>query len=183
MEPTALVGRVTDVQPHPDNDKLNNKMDIVTISGRTNVANRPSPDEPRYKVGDFAVMLAENTILPDWLMKSLGMWDDKKNQGMLGGKKKNRLRPRAMGIDNKITSEVALYPCKWESHPDRIVNGQRMQSGVIVLSDWSGEDWPKDVAENTPHQIISSVASDELTPEGMNVAWNLGIEEVYEEKE
>jgi len=228
MKPSALVGKVVDVQPHPENDKLNKPLDIVTlvIDGqaaadnqlyamqRVNVADRPSPDEPRYKVGDFAVMLEQNTILSDGLMQHLGLWDASKKKGMLGGKNKNRLRPRSMGIDNKITSEVALCPVWWTRMPNKVLGGATYQEGVLrftpnYLTDF-GEtwiertpcrivtrgSWPNPEIENTT--IVSIVRNDFMmpwtpsdtaeiddgfSPAGENVAWNLGIEEVYEEKE
>ena len=174
----AYVGRVSDVQPHPDNDELNTKMDIVTIAGKTNVATRPLPNRPRYRVGDFAVLLTENMILPEWLLKKLGLWNVEKNQGMLGGKGKNRLRPRAIGLTNKIMSEVALYPCKWRPYADRFIQSKRRQTGTIILTDWDGKNWPKDEAEHIPHRVIMAIGEHALWPDGVDVAWNLGIEEI-----
>lgn len=102
----ANIGRVSAVLPHPDSDKL----DLVTISGYINVANRPSPDHPRYRVGDLAVLLPENLILPDRLIKHLDMWDNAKDRGGLAGGKGNRTKPRRAG---GIMSEVALCKIVW----------------------------------------------------------------------
>lgn len=104
---TALVGKVTAVVPHPESDKL----DIVTIGGKTNVANRPAPEQPRYKVGDYAIILEENLILPDDLIKHLHMWDHDKNKGGLAGGKGNRTKGRKVG---GILSEVALCAVDWD---------------------------------------------------------------------
>lgn len=174
--PKVLIGRVTNVQPHPDNDKLRNKMDIVTVSGKTNVANRPSPDQPRYKVGDYAAMLTENLILPDWLLKHLDLWDDEKNKGILAGAG-NRLKPRALGLKNKILSEVALCAITWTQLPDAPfdvpfdVSGFASQCGSIVIT-------------NDIHCVINKVVkigiTTDISPEGHNVAALMGIEEQYE---
>jgi hypothetical protein len=98
----AIVAQVTNVSPHPMSDKL----DIVSIGGKTNVANRPEPNTPRYKVGDYAVMLEDNLILPAWLLRRLDMWNDEKGKGSLAGNKGNRTKGRKIA---EVMSEVALY--------------------------------------------------------------------------
>jgi hypothetical protein len=102
---SVKIAQVTSVVPHPDSDKL----DIVTIAGKINVANRPAPETPRYKVGDYAIVLEENLILPEKLIKHLHMWDDVKNKGGMAGSKGNRTKGRNVG---GIKSEVALCECK-----------------------------------------------------------------------
>ena len=97
----APVGIVTDVQPHPNSASL----DIVTIVGKINVANRPAPEQPRYKIGDHAIVLGENLILPEALIKHLDMWNEVKNKGGLAGNKGNRTKARNVG---GVLSEVAL---------------------------------------------------------------------------
>lgn len=109
----AIVAQVTDVKPHPISDNL----DVVTIGGKTNVANRPEPNTPRYKVGDYAVMLEDNLILPEWLLKRLDMWNHEKNKGGLAGSKGNRTKGRMIGKTETfpgVFSEVALYACIYD---------------------------------------------------------------------
>jgi len=84
----VFAARVDAVTAHTDSDKL----DLVSIAGHINVANRPAPGVPRYKVGDYAVVLGENLILPDYLIKHLHMWDEVKNKGGLAGSKGNRTK-------------------------------------------------------------------------------------------
>lgn len=99
----AILARVTDVQPHPSSDK---PMDIVLIDGKTNVADRPASGEPRYKIGDWAVVLHEGLLLPEWLLRHNGLWDDEKGKGRLAGAKGNRTKARRTA---GILSEVALF--------------------------------------------------------------------------
>lgn len=98
----AIVGQVTNVEQHPESENL----DVVTINGKINVANRPEPNQPRYKVGDYAVVLEDGLILPEWLLKELDMWDHAKNKGGLAGNKGNRTKGRKIA---GVFSEVALY--------------------------------------------------------------------------
>ncbi len=161
------VWRVTDVRPHPDSDKL----DIVTIAGKTNIANRPSPDQPRYKVGDYAVVLDENLILPEALIKHLDMWDHAKNKGGLAGSKGNRTKARKVG---GILSEVALCAVEWRRDDDKPVENDPnhvAQYGVISIPMEGG-----DVATMTMKLVDrSDPNATDITPEGHNVANLLGI--------
>jgi len=101
MEPRALIGRVTDVQPHPNSDKL----DIVSIGGKTNIADRPAPGVPRYEIGDYAVILVENLILPERLLKRMELWNEERGRGYLAGSKGNRTKARKIA---DIVSECLL---------------------------------------------------------------------------
>lgn len=126
-ESRAYVACVTDVQPHPESDNL----DIVTIAGRINIANRPAIGQPRYAIGDYAIVLEENLILPDWLLKHIDMWDHQKNKGVLAGSKGNRTKGRNIA---GIRSEVALCAVTWqlddvnpiEGHPDHSLQHYRL---------------------------------------------------------
>ena len=139
----APIGRVSAVVPHPNSDKL----DLVTILGYTNVANRPSPDQPRYRVGDLAVVLPENLILPDRLIQHLDMWDHAKNRGGLAGGKGNRTKPRRAA---DIMSEVALCKIVW-------TDGRIVIEGLDV-----------------DHRLVS-LSDDTVNPEGYDMADVLGI--------
>jgi hypothetical protein len=97
----VFIDQVTSVEPHPQSDTL----DIVTIGGQTNVANRPAPDQPRYKTGDYAAVLKENLILPEFLLRDLDLWDEQKQKGRLAGSKGNRTKARNI---QGVPSEVAL---------------------------------------------------------------------------
>lgn len=111
---SVFVARVDSVVPHPESDRL----DLVSIAGRTNVANRPAPETPRYKVGDYAIVLTENLILPEDLIRQLDMWDEAKNKGGLAGSKGNRTKARRVG---GVMSEVALCAVQWDPEAGKLV--------------------------------------------------------------
>ena len=108
----AIVRQVTDVQPHPKSDSL----DVVTIGSVTNVANRPSPDTPRYSIGDYAIILEDNLLLPEWLLKHLDMWNHEKNKGGLAGNKGNRTKGRMIGKTEDFPGiySIALFGCIYD---------------------------------------------------------------------
>ena len=110
----AIVGQVTDVKQHPESETLDN----VTINGKINVANRPEPNQPRYKIGDYAVVLEDGLILPEWLLKELDMWNHDKNKGGLAGNKGNRTKGRKIA---GVFSEVALYAASIDNGDIRIL--------------------------------------------------------------
>ena len=110
-----LVGYVTSVEPHPKNNELNNKLDVVTISDKINVANRLDDDQPRYKIGDYAAMIPENFILPEWLLKKMGLWNDNKSKGVLSGKQGNRTKSRNI---QGVLSEVALVKLQCDMYKE-----------------------------------------------------------------
>jgi tRNA-binding EMAP/Myf-like protein len=167
MKAQAFVGVVTKVEPHPESDKL----DIVTISEKINIANRETPDQPRYKVGDCAVMLTENMLLPEWLLKRLDMWDETKNKGALAGKLGNRLKPRRMA---GIMSEVALLPISWtqEDQPLQDYTVRRVKLSVDA----------EDVFEGATAMYVHVLKENtgDFIPVGMDVAGMLDIKEIYE---
>lgn len=108
----AIVTKVTDVQPHPRSDTL----DVVKLGEVTNVANRARPDTPRYAVGDYAVVLEDNLVLPEWLLKHGDMWNPDKNRGVLAGSKGNRTKSRMIGKAEDFPGihSTALHGCIYD---------------------------------------------------------------------
>lgn len=161
----VTVEQVSDVQPHPNSVTL----DIVTINGKTNVANRPSPNQPRYKIGDYAVVLQEGLVLPDDLLKHLDMWDETKNKGCLAGSKGNRTKARKVA---GIVSEVALCAVDWT------ITGNIEVPDLPGFSRWTGR---LDIDSENNRSIIKFklARQDEnisaFTPEGIDVSRELGI--------
>lgn len=74
------------VEDHPNADRL----DIVRLDDTDYVC---VSMKGLYKTGDTAVFLPEGTVLPDDLLKTLGLWDDEKQKGVLAGTKGNRVKP------------------------------------------------------------------------------------------
>jgi hypothetical protein len=125
IDMSVFVGKVSAVVAHPDSDKL----DLVTIRGFTNVANRPAPNTPRYSVGDHAIVFTENLILPDNIIKHLHMWDYDKNKGGMAGSKGNRTKGRNVG---GIRSEVALHAVKWDADANTLTIPVEGQDDFVV---------------------------------------------------
>jgi hypothetical protein len=146
MEPRAIISRVTDVQRHPNSDKLN----IISIAGKINIADQPVPGVPRYQIGDYAVVLVENLLLPEWLLRHMELWNEDRNRGFLAGGKGNRTKSRKIA---EIVSEVALCKINWNA----TANDERclriwldMDDGRTLIL--SGTELP-DIPDLTPDRI------------------------------
>ena len=162
------IGRVTEVQPHSTSENL----DVVTIAGKVNVANRPAHGRPRYRVGDYAVVLQEGLILPDALIKHLDMWDDVKNKGCLAGGKGNRTKGRRVG---GVLSEVALCAVEWEITERQMLDvcpSYLVEYGALTIPGEGGGAMLMQVFLNATNPEKST---SRLTPEGYDVAALLGI--------
>lgn len=143
---------ISEVRPHP----WNNNLDIVTVAGRINVASRSKPDLPRYKAGDFAVVLDQNLVVSEDLQKYLDH----------GHVEQDRIK---IGLIQGVVSEVALCAVDWVREPDRVSD----QAGYVVQIGWlevagHGMSSMRLVRCDDPDRI-------ELSPEGYDVGSLLGV--------
>jgi len=82
------VRRVDAVEKHPKADRLT----INRIGEFTCISNLRDDGTPRYAAGDLVVYIPEAAIVPEWVLKQIGFWDDEKNRGMLSGSGYNRVK-------------------------------------------------------------------------------------------
>jgi hypothetical protein len=96
MSFVAPVCEVTAVKDHPKAERLS----LVSIRDGNG---GPLPDlvsakledgSPRYRVGDWAVFLPVDSVLPEWLLRKMDFWDEVKGKGTLGGSRGTRLKMR-----------------------------------------------------------------------------------------
>lgn len=103
------VVRVESVEDHPNAERLSlvrlQGLGYLCISGKL------SDGSHRYVPGDFCVYIPSQSVLPEWLLKSMGFWNDEIGKGTLAGSQGNRVKPiRLRGI----FSEGVLYPVGWD---------------------------------------------------------------------
>ena len=90
---------------HPNADRLS----LVKLRGvdHTCISAKLEDGSHQYKPGDLAVYIPSSAILPQWLLKQMGFWNEKENKGTLAGSNGNRVKPvRLRGI----FSEGVLLP-------------------------------------------------------------------------
>jgi len=86
------------IEPHPNADaiELARVGDYLCIVGKG-----------QFKTGEIAVYLPEAAIVPERLLKRIGLWNEEKGIGMLAGKQGNRVRAIKL---RGIVSQGLIYP-------------------------------------------------------------------------
>ena len=99
------VVRVAAVEEHPNADRLS----LVRLEGLGYlcIANKREDGSPRYRPGDFVVYIPSASVLPEWLLKEMGFWNEETGKGMLAGSAGDRVKPLKL---RGIFSEGVLYP-------------------------------------------------------------------------
>jgi len=49
-----------------------------------------------FKTGDLVAYIGENSVVPEWVLKQYGYWDEAKNKGILAGKLGNRVKAKKL---------------------------------------------------------------------------------------
>ena len=104
---SCQVVQVASVEHHPNADRLS----IVGLRnlGYTAISAKLDDGSHRYNPGDYVVYIPTAAVLPEFLMKSMGFWNESTNMGTLAGKQGNRVKPvRLRGI----YSEGILMPVR-----------------------------------------------------------------------
>jgi len=77
------VVKIQKIEEHGNADAL----EIATIHGFRSVVKKN-----QYRAGDLAVYIPEAALIPEYLLKRLGMWDNEKSKGRLNGPDGNRVK-------------------------------------------------------------------------------------------
>ena len=98
------VRKIDSKEAHPNADRLT----IYHIGGYTCISNKLEDGSDRYNVGDLVVYIPSDSLLPQWMLKKMGFWDEANSKGTLCGKDGNRVRPCKL---RGVFSEGLLFPC------------------------------------------------------------------------
>lgn len=96
------VVRIDAIEEHPNADSL----EIAVVGGYRSIAKIGT-----FKAGDIAVYIPEAAVLPDWLIKKMGLWNEKTDKGNLAGKQGNRVKAIKL---RGVVSQGLLYPILWD---------------------------------------------------------------------
>ena len=99
------VVKIDDVIRHPNADSLI----ICKIGGYDCISSDISPGVERYKKGDYVVYIPEGAVLPEWMLKQMGFWNEEKGIGMLSGKQGNRVKAIKL---RGVVSQGVMYPIR-----------------------------------------------------------------------
>lgn len=166
------VVKIDNKSNHPNADRLT----IYNIGGYTLVSAKLPNGQDRYEVGDWVVYIPEGSLVPQWLLKELGLWDDDKQKGILGGSKGDRVVPVKL---RGVVSEGLMYSCVSEKEdpdfggswfmcndPDKevrhlYVNGllETVQLGQDVSDLLGVQKWVPCVPTKLQGEVFSSTSS------------------------
>jgi len=85
------------IQPHNNADAL----EIANIKGYQSIVRKG-----QFQTGDLAVYIPEQSIVPEWLLRRLNLWDDEKGKGKLAGSNGDRVKAVKL---RGIVSQGLLY--------------------------------------------------------------------------
>ena len=138
------VVRIVDpVEDHPNADRLS----IIKIGGYVCISGKLDDGSHRYKQGDLVAYVPEGAILPDWLMKRDGYWDNVKDKPAFKRVKAKKLRGVfSQGLLVKINESFNTHIAEYSVD---------VENGVYEL-------------------LLTPISSNE-TIEGMDVSEILGI--------
>lgn len=99
------VVRIASVTNHSGADRLS----IVSLEGfgYLCISAKLEDGSPRYVPGDLVVYIPSSAVLPEWLLKDMGFWNEETSKGMLAGSAGDRVKPLKL---RGIFSEGLLYP-------------------------------------------------------------------------
>jgi RNA ligase (TIGR02306 family) len=112
------------VENHPNADRLS----IVRIDGYTCVSAKLADGSHRYKPGDLVVYIPVGGILPEWLLRDMGLWDEAGGKGRCAGAAGDRLSAVTL---RGVRSRGLLYPVEKETD----------ESGCLTIPIWTGSEW------------------------------------------
>ena len=87
MDFKCEVLQIDEVIRHPNA----NKLAICKIKGYNCITSDLEDGTPRYKTGDYVVYIPEASLVPEWILKKMGFWDDQ-GRGLLSGRNGNRVK-------------------------------------------------------------------------------------------
>lgn len=85
---TCEVMKIDGIIDHPNADRLK----ICKLRGYNCITSNLADGSPRYRPGDYVVYIPEASVIPDWILRKLGFWDDINGCGTLSGSGKNRVK-------------------------------------------------------------------------------------------
>lgn len=99
------------IEPHPNADAI----ELARVGGYLSVVKKG-----QFKDGELVVYIPEQSVLPEWLLKHLGFWDELNSKGKLSGAAGNRVR--AMKLRGVMSQGLVLNGnCGDESNAQRVI--------------------------------------------------------------
>lgn len=114
-----------EIEEHPNADAL----EIAKVRGYQSIVRKG-----QYDTGDLAVYIPEQSLVPEWVLRRLNLWDDEKGKGGLAGKQGDRVKPIKL---RGVLSQGLIFPLeKGEMHLE-----EDWAVPCYSFTNNEGEDW------------------------------------------
>ena len=107
------------IEPHPNADAI----ELARVGGYLSVVKKG-----QFKDGNLAIYIPESSVVPEWLLKLLGFWDEVSSKGKLSGGPGNRVR--AMKLRGILSQGLLLNFADHDGVPHLPVQGEHPELGV-----------------------------------------------------
>lgn len=94
----VLVTRINEIIPHPNADAI----EFAVIGGYHSIVAK----KDKFTKGELVVYIPEQSVVPEYLLKRMNLWDTEKNRGKLAGSAGNRVR--ATRLRGEISQGLTL---------------------------------------------------------------------------
>jgi RNA ligase (TIGR02306 family) len=99
------VRKIVAIEAHPKADKL----EVACIEGYRAVVRKGL-----FKEGDLVVYLPEAAVLPEFVLRTVGLWNEAENKGLCGGELGDRVRTVVL---RGFISQGIVYPLAYLENP------------------------------------------------------------------
>lgn len=114
------IKRIRAIERHPNADAL----EFVVIDGYQSIVRKAT-----LQLGDLVAYIPEGSLLPEWLLKRLDLWDVDKNRGKLNGKQGNIVK--AIKLRGELSQGIC-YPLQKQSSIETPWLLEYEQDGVLT---------------------------------------------------
>ena len=127
MSMRVLVTRVDVIEDHPTQPQNS----VVSAAALTIVTMKNEDGSFRFKRGELVIVVPENAIVPDELLKRTGFWNDAKNKGGLAGSKGNRVKGRV--VDGVPSQALIWHTENIETYDGADLHDTSVSTGRVAL--------------------------------------------------
>lgn len=123
------VVKIEDVIRHPNADTLT----ICKIRGFNCITSDIEPGKQRYYPGSYVVYIPEAAVLPDYILKKMGFWDETNNKGTLSGSSGNRVK--IIKLRGEYSQGIMLPVDVLPYNPDLCIHNDKEQTLFVAEGD------------------------------------------------
>lgn len=121
-----------------------------------------------FKTGDLVAYIGESAVVPEWVLKKYGFWNEEKNKGLLAGSKGDRVKMVKLRGENSLGICIPVI-----KGPNGNIVG--ISDGIVVVDE--GQDVSEWLGVTKYEPPIPSQLSGEVFYAGTTVGVNYDIED------